>query len=267
MIRLNYIDHISPYGVMLRGIGRVHSPILGDVLKMGYNQYQRVLTLFLYTPEKYFTDASIEAKIENPWNQLSNEQKNNITMYDILTSNEEVRSELISGLTLFVSGDLEWDEKHQAILVNKEIDSKGKTTVGGYIDKSNYKTAVQIILQMMDISDDDLPEENPKFKSEKDRLFWERFQKKKKEFARSKKGDPNLELPNMISLLCTFHQSLNYSNICNLTIGQIRDTFSQLMKAKQLNIAEMNYSVWGGKYDPSQWIERIDKTQEENNYG
>ena len=29
----------------------------------------------------------------------------------------------------------------------------------------------------------------------------------------------------------------------------------------------MNYSVWGGKYDPSQWIERIDKTQEENNYG
>ena len=267
MIRLNYIDHISPYGVMLRGIGRVHSPVLGDVLKMGYNQYQRVLTLFLYTPEKYFTDASIEAKIENPWNQLSNEQKNNITMYDILTSNEEVRSELISGLTLFVSGDLEWDEKHQAILVNKEIDSKGKTTVGGYIDKSNYKTAVQIILQMMDISDDDLPEENLKFKSEKDRLFWERFQKKKKEFARSKKGDPNLELPNMISLLCTFHQSLNYSNICNLTIGQIRDTFSQLMKAKQLNIAEMNYSVWGGKYDPSQWIERIDKTQEENNYG
>lgn len=66
MIRLNYIDHISPYGVMLRGIGRVHSPVLDDVLKNGYNQYQRVLTLFLYTPEKYFTDASTEAKTENP---------------------------------------------------------------------------------------------------------------------------------------------------------------------------------------------------------
>ncbi len=171
MIRLNYIDHISPYGVILRSIGRVHSPILGDVLKMGYNQYQRVLTLFLYTPEKYFADASNGAQIENPWDQLSNEQKNNITMYDILTSNEEVRSELISGLALFVSGDLEWDEKHQAILINKEIDSTGKMTVGGYIDKSNYKTVVQVILQMMDISDDDLPEENPKFKSEKDRLF------------------------------------------------------------------------------------------------
>lgn len=66
MIRLNYIDHISPYGVMLRGVGRIHSPILGDVLKLGYYQYQRILTLFLYTPEKYFTDVAAEAKIENP---------------------------------------------------------------------------------------------------------------------------------------------------------------------------------------------------------
>ncbi len=66
MIRLNYIDHISPYGVMVRGVGRVHSPFLSDILKMGYYQYQRVLTLFLYTPEKYFTDLSIEFKMDNP---------------------------------------------------------------------------------------------------------------------------------------------------------------------------------------------------------
>ena len=267
MIRLNYIDHISPYGVMLREVGRIHSPILGDILKLGYNQYQRVLTLFLYTPEKYFTDVSTDAKTENPWNQFTNEQKNEMTMFDILTANEEARSELISGLALFIFGNLEWDEKYHAILIDKQVESKGNMSIGGFVDKSNYKTVVQVILQLLDIADDDMPEENPKFRTEKDRLFWERFQKKKKEFTKTKKGDPNLELPNMISLLCTFHQSLNYSNICELTIGQIRDTFSQLMKAKQLNIAEMNYSVWGGKYDPSQWIERIDKTQEENNYG
>lgn len=92
-------------------------------------------------------------------------------MYDILTSNDETRSELISGLALFVSGDLEWDEKYQAILINKEIDDEGKMSVGGLIDKSNYKIVIQVILQMLDISDDDMPEENPKFKSEKDRLF------------------------------------------------------------------------------------------------
>lgn len=44
-------------------------------------------------------------------------------------------------------------------------------SVGGLIDKSNYKIVIQVILQMLDISDDDMLEENPKFKSEKDRLF------------------------------------------------------------------------------------------------
>ena len=183
-------------------------------------------------------------------------------MFGILTSDNEARFELISGLALFISGDLEWDEKHQAILINKEIDRNGKMSVGGFINNSNYKTVVQVILQLLDISVDDMPEESPKFRSEKDRLFWEKFQSKKKMFAQNKTADPNFELPNMISLLCTFHPSLNYSNIFNLTIGQIRDTFSQLLKAKQLNIAEMNYSVWGGKYDPSQWVERIYKENE-----
>lgn len=266
MIRLSYMEHISPYGILLRNVGRIHSPFLRDIWIMGYNQYQRILTLFLYTPEKYFADTAAEAKVENPWNQFTNEQKNNTTMFDILTSVDEVRSELISGLALFVSGDLAWDPAHRAILIDKQEEA-GKMTVGGFIDRENYKTVVQIILQLLDIDDQDMPEETPKFRTEKDRLFYERFQKKKKEFAKKSKGDPNLELSNMISKICTFHQSLNYSNIEKLTIGQIRDTFSELAAAKQLNIAEMNYSVWGGKYDPSQWIERIDKKQEEITYG
>ena len=92
-------------------------------------------------------------------------------MFGILISNNEARFELISGLALFVSGDLEWDDEHQAILINKEIDSKGKMSVGGYIDNSNYKVVVQVILQLLDISIDDMPEESPKFRSEKDRIF------------------------------------------------------------------------------------------------
>lgn len=261
MIKLSYMDHISPYGVRLRNVGRVHSPILENIWELGYNQYQRILTLFLYTPEKYFADIASESNIGNLWEQLTNEQKNNISMFDIFTSNDEARSEFISGLALFIFGNLEWDDSHQAIVIDKQIDSNGKYSVGGFIDKTNYKTVIQVILQMLDISTDDIPEEAPKFKTEKDRLFYEKFQKKKKEFAHTKKADPNLELPNMISLLCTFHSSLNYSNIGKLTIGQIRDTFSQLTKDKQLRIAEMNYSVWGGKFDSTQWIERIDKEE------
>ena len=157
---------------------------------------------------------------------------------------------------------MEWDEQYRAIFINKENSGKKGFSIGGYIDRNNYSTVTNLCLQMVDIDESDIPEEAPKFKTEKDRLFYEKFQKKKKKFKQTKKADPNFELPNMISLLCTFHPSLNYSNIFELTVGQIRDTFSQLLRAKQLNIAEMNYSVWGGKYDPSKWIERIDKENE-----
>lgn len=258
MIRLSYIDKISPYGVKLRDVGAIHSPFLKDIMDTGYNQYQRVLTLFLYTPEKYFTDLSTDFGIENPWHQFTNEQKNELSMFDILTSEEQVRTELISGLALFVYGKLEWDDRSQSILIDKEIDGDS-ITVGGYINKANYNTVSKVILQILGISVDDLPEEAPKFKTEKDRLFYEKFQKRKKENEKTKKADPNYELPNMISLICTFHPSLNYSNIFDITIGQLNDTFSQLVKSRQLSIFEMNYAVWGGKYDPSQWIERIDK--------
>ena len=40
MIRLNYIDHISPYGVMLREVGRIHSPILGQIrIDFGFGSF------------------------------------------------------------------------------------------------------------------------------------------------------------------------------------------------------------------------------------
>lgn len=262
MRKISYLDHLSPYGVQLKNVGRIHSPFLKDILKIGYTQYQYALTLFLYTPEKYYHDAATMMKMPDIWEQMTSEQKANITMFDILTSTDESRAELISALGLFVSGELEWDEQYRAIFINKENSGKKGFSVGGYIDRNNYSTVTKICLQMVDIDESDIPEEAPKFKTEKDRLFYEKFQKKKKKFKQTKKADPNFELPNIISLLCTFHPSLNYSNIFELTVGQIRDTFSQLLRAKQLNIAEMNYSVWGGKYDPSKWIERIDKENE-----
>lgn len=260
MIKLNYIDHISPYGVLLKDVGRIHSPFLGDVLKLGYYQYQRILVLMMYTPEKYFSDLANDQKIPNPWDNLSNDEKNSILMFDILTMNEIMRNELMEGLSIFVSGNFEWNGIRHSFLIDKQTDDNGETTIGGYIDRTNYSTVVKIILQMMDIGVDDIPEETPKFRTEKDRLFYEKFQAKKKKFAhRAGKTDPKFELDNMISLLCGFHPSINYSNVCSLTIGQIRDSFSQLLKARQYNIADMNYSVWGGKHDPSKWIDRIDK--------
>lgn len=144
--------------------------------------------------------------------------------------------------------------------MNKTLQKDGKVLVDGFINKKTYQIVRDLCLQFADVSVDDVPEETPKFQTEKDRIFYEKFQKKKKTYTKNSKLDPNYELSNMISLLCTFHPSLSYSNIFQLTIGQIRDSFTQLMRQRQFDIGQMNYAVWGGKYDPMQWIERIDKS-------
>lgn len=124
MRKISYLDHLSPYGVQLKDVGRIHSPFLKDILKIGYTQYQYALTLFLYTPEKYYHDAATMMKMPDIWEQMTSEQKANIVMFDILTSTDESRAELISALGLFVSGELEWDEQHRAIFIDKENNGK-----------------------------------------------------------------------------------------------------------------------------------------------
>lgn len=259
MIKLSYFDKINPYGIYIKNIGNIHSPFLKDIARIGYYQYQYYITLLLYTPEKYCEYISKDLHVDNPWNKLTNDEKNSISMFDILTKSDDLRIELINALSLFICGTLEWDEKHSSIVIDKIKEDDGKETVGGFINKKTYSTISNVCLQFVDVSIDDMPEEQPKFATEKDRLFYEHFQKKKAEHEKTKKSDPRFELPNMISLLCTFHNSVNYTNVFEMTIGQLKDTFYQLMKMRQLNITDTNYAVWGGKkYDPSSWMSCVD---------
>lgn len=257
MIKLTYFDKISPYGIYVENIGNIHSPFLKDIAEIGYNQYQYYLFIMLCTPETYFSNISKSLKVDNIWEKLDSDQKKNINMFDILIESEQTRMDLINSLSLFIPGEMEWDSKKKIITINKKKD-KNKISVSGYIDRSNYGIAVNVCLQLADVNTSDIPEEKPKFKTEKDKIFYEKFLKKKKEFSSKRPIDKRFELENMISLLCTFHQSLNYSNIFDLTIVQVKDTFAQLMKYKRTKINETNYAVWGGKYDPSIWLDRID---------
>lgn len=144
-------------------------------------------------------------KMPDIWEQMTSEQKANITMFDILTSTDESRAELISALGLFVSGELEWDEQYRAIFINKENSGKKGFSVGGYIDRNNYSTVTKICLQMVDIDESDHRKKLQNSRPKKIACFM-RSSKRRRKSSNKQKGDPNFELPNMISLLCTFHQ-------------------------------------------------------------
>ncbi len=107
MIKLDYFDKISPLGVLVKDVGRIHSPFLKDIARVGYKQYQYFLTLLLATPEQLYADYSKQYDVENLWDSLTPDQKSSITMFDILTASDLQIDEFIDGLSLYVSGTLE----------------------------------------------------------------------------------------------------------------------------------------------------------------
>lgn len=250
-MNISDFDKNSPYGALVENVGHVHSPFLKDIARVGYPQYQQMLSLFLATPERYFKELQ---KTEGDVN-ITSEQIKQLQMFDIYTNTKEGRTLLQAALSLFIYGDFSWDEIGKRFLINKQ-EQDGKLYVDGFVNRNNYSNVTKFCLLMCNVKEDDIPEENPKFKNEKDRKFYEKFMKiKEKHKSSSKAVDPKFEIQNMIAKICTYHNSLNYTNIYDLTINQLYSTFWELFRQRELAIAEMNYSVWGGKYDRKQWLE------------
>ena len=63
----------------------------------------------------------------------------------------------------------------------------------------------------------------------------------------------------MVSALAVQHNSLNLSNIWDLTVYQLYDQFFRQNNKNQLDIHAMNYAGWGGEFDPTSWFRALDK--------
>ena len=252
---------ISPNGIYVSGVGNIHSPYMKDIFRIGYESYKFYVGLLLMQPKDFFKMKSMEAgSDDNIFDFLSDEDKKKFTSFSVLTGTEKDRDELRLALSIFISGTLDWDERFKAFLVNK-IETDGKVSVDGVISNETFSKVCSVCLSLIGVKAKEKIEDL-KFKNESARKFYERFQEKKEKAEAQKSRDPDFELPNMISVICAYHSSLNYSNIASLTVYQVQDTFSRMIRKKQMDMRDMNYSVWGGKdYDPKKWIERMDKEE------
>lgn len=260
-MKLSYFDLISPKGVIMSGIGRIKSPVLREsICVIGYQRYQYLLTVLLMTPRDFIgTMVNGNNKdAPNPYDDLSDEEKAQLNMFDILTADKSGIEDLGQAIGLFIDGTVQWDNASHCYLVNPVVENE-KLMVDGTVNAANYPYLSEACLRLVSIEVE--KPETLKFKNERSRKFYERFMKKKEEAKKMSKHDPNYELPNIISALATFHNSLNMSNIWDLTVYQVYDSFYRQQNKNQVFIHDQNYSVWGGEYKPSQWLERLDNNK------
>lgn len=245
-MELEYFDLLSPEPLLIPGVGRLKPPTLRDIARLTYPVYETYLAFLTMTPEHYCT--KINPKLSTWFTSLPEDHRSLLSMYDIAVSNEELTGLYSSILRFFFNEDITYDREHDAFALSS-----------GFITKSSFLQITDIILQMNHIRTDQQIDVS-KVKNKQGKKIYERIQKlKQQQQKKTTRKNPDLEIGNIISAICIRHKSLNYTNIWDLTIYHLWDTFQRLQTDNAYEINRMAVSVWGDKekkFDFNGWFTR-----------
>ena len=250
-MKLSYFELLSPDPVSIPDLGSIQSPKLRDISLLGYPVYQSYLAVLLMDLKEYFTMAGCSEQYES----LSEEEKTQLDLFELLTANAQTLALLQDMLNFFIREDVLYSPKHNGFIVQ----GNGKTT--GIITKSNYSQLCGLICQRICIHSGQM-EEPSNIKSKKALEIMKKLQKGRTEKAKQTAPDKNMELGNIISAVANRSHSLHIMNIWDLTIFQLWDCFSRLSNNSIYDIQSMSVAAWGDKdnhFDPTAWFQTINR--------
>lgn len=255
-MKLSYFELLSPEPVYVSEVGGILSPKLKDISSIGVSTYQYFLSILLMDIKTYFSMTGQEQQFE----ALSEKEKSQITIFDLLTANEQSIALLQNAFNFFIREDVVYSPLHKCFCVQKTDADKQESQVIGTITKEIYPQVCDLICQRCFIKTNQ-EEDLTKVKNKKALEIMKKLQKGRAEKARQTKTDQNMELGNIISAVANKSQSLNILNIWELTVYQLWDCFARLSNNTIYNIQSMSVAAWGNKdntFDASSWFKRID---------
>lgn len=246
-MKLDYFDLLSPDPIHIPKVGGIISPKLKDISSIGISTYRYYLSILSLDLKSYFTMVGHPEQ----YNMLSDEEKLQINMFDLLTIDEQSAGLLQSVLNFFINENVVYASQNKCFLVQKDNE------IIGAITRGNYSQICDLIYQRncMKLNQEDLS----KIKSKKALEIMKKLQKGREK--RQNKPDKNIELGNIISAIANKSQSLNILNIWELTVFQLWDCFSRLSNNSIYDIQSMSVATWGNKdnyFDATAWFKRID---------
>lgn len=248
-MKLNYFQLLSSAPIYIQGIGGIVSPKLKDISAIGYNTYQQHLNFLLMDLKTFLTTIGRPDDYEC----LTEEQKINLQLYDVLAKDVDSAVVLQSALDFFIVENVEFLAEHKAFMVKRDED------VIGCITRENFKDVVDIICQRINIKTKDL-EDASKVKNKKALSIMQKLKKGREDMAKQAKVDKNMELGNIISAVANKSQSLNIINIWDLTVFQLWDCFNRLTNNNIYDINAASVSAWGdkdNKFDFNGWFKQL----------
>lgn len=238
-MKLEYFDLISPLPLDIVGVGRVKSPKLIEVADLSYYVYTQYVSCLRMKPDDYIDTFK------------KDEDLNLFTKFDLILYDSEFRKIINKALNFFFIEDFEWYEEYQSFLSTKQIeknDGQIELIATGIINDNNYDEILEIILQRVHITVDKNDVDDVRNITGKNaRRIYKMIHKGRKKLQKASSANSDLTLPNIISSVATKSESLNWTNIWDITIYQLFDSFERLQIIDQYGIASTQVSVWGDK--------------------
>ena len=261
-MKLSYFQLLTKTPIYIPKVGGIICPKLQDIADIGgeeiYNYYLHILLL---DTQKLFA-ARNQSDV---YDAMSEPERQQINIYDTLTENEQDANVLQMALNFFFKEDVEYSPEHHAFAVKGKAMVKDgdklveKYVTIGVISKENYHEVVDVICQRNNIKTKDIADPN-KVKNKKALAILNKLKKGREEMAKVNKADNNMELGNIISAVANRSQSLNITNIWELTVFQLWDSFARITNNNVYDINAASVSAWGDKdkkFDFNGWYKKL----------
>ena len=261
-MKLDYFTLLCPEPISL-SIGTIRHPTLRDIGELTFNKFMVFEMYMKLKPYDYF--KTLEFGDTKFWNSLSDEEKKQLSMYDLIQHEKFARAVYLELLNFYFLERVIYRDGFLIIIDTDDYKTPSDDIVledMNIISVLNEKTFYEVldILQQMCCIKNDNPmdEVKPKFKNEKARRLYERMLKaKEKENKRKAQKDfYNMSLPNIISATAAKNPGLNIINIWDATLFQLYDQFEKAQNNDAHYMNSVRFAVWGdekNQFDPSLW--------------
>lgn len=258
-MKLDYGTMTSPRPIRLSIGCTIKKPTINDVWDIGFDVLGLYESFLSMTPEMYYTKINTVAG-KAQWEPLSKEERDSMTLYSAIATDEILRAIYLELFHFFIEEPIMFKEGFFFIL-KKGLDPNGEVTADdilGVITEPLFPHILNVLKQVCGMEPDDEEEDisQIKLKNKTARKLYEKMKRAEKAKKQRKKHDPDLSLPNILSAVATRHPSINYTNIGQLTIYQLMDSFDRLRNGAFYEIDSTRVSVWGDEkktFKPETW--------------
>lgn len=246
-MKLEYSTLISPYPLYLDKIGNVKSPTLKEIWnpRITYPRYNLYLKLLMMTPQAYHEQAElVSANLQNDMGR-----KENLNMFDLIAYNQDLQESYTDVFEFFFVEHVVWNSEYQLFLLYQDVDENGQIIPVGTIQKNIFTELCDVILQRCGINRSDADTDSSQVKSKKALEILKKIQKGKKNLAKNAKYDKDMELPNLIASVAVKSNSINFTNIWDLTVFQLYEQFKREQTNVYFDIQKMSVAAYGNSKD------------------